>query len=140
MAKMPRPSPPTLEGKLPSENPIQAREDRLAVSLPLRLMRLPSRMADEVIPGIVINLSASGLQILTDERFSLLLPPPKGTHFEIEFFFDQTEIRQVTINVARIEKRGSYQLVLGCKFVRLPAQARLALRAAIAARLITSRR
>jgi len=139
MAKRPRPSPPISGGELPSETTVQTREDRLAVSLPLRLMRLPSNTADEVIPGILINLSASGLQILTDERFSLLLPPTKGARFEIEFFFDQVEIRQVVITIARREKRGPYQLILGCKFVRLPTPARLALRAAIAARLGTSR-
>lgn len=138
---MAKTQPPSLtpEEDLSNENLVKAREDRLAVSLPLRLTRRPSNTADEVIPGILINVSASGLQILTDERFSLLLPPPRGARFEIEFFFDQVEIRQVTIHVVRIEKRGSYQLVLGCKFVRLPAQARLALRAAIAARLATCR-
>jgi hypothetical protein len=99
-----------------------------------------AKTADETIPGILLDLSASGCQVLTDQRFSLLLPPTPTSRLAIEFFLDGLEIRQVPIQVIWIKKMGSYKLLLGCKFLDLPTAARLALRADVAKRLSGSRR
>ncbi|MBM4257472.1 MAG: PilZ domain-containing protein [Deltaproteobacteria bacterium] len=113
---------------------VRTREERVEVSLPARLIRPVAGMNDEVIPVILTNVSASGLQIVTDQRFSLHLPPFLGARFTIEFFFDSIEIRHVNVEIVRSEKRQGYRVLLGCKFTTLPTQARLALRAAVAAR------
>lgn len=110
------------------------REERLEIALPARLIFPRVNTADETIPGILLDLSASGCQLLTDQRFSLLLPPSSSTRLVVEFFFDDLEIRQVPIQVVWTKKVGNYQLSLGCKFVDLPTAARLALRAEIAKR------
>ena len=115
------------------------REERLALCLPVRLIQPLTNEIDETIPGVLISLSASGIQILTDERFSLFLPPQVDTHLEVEFFLDEVEIRQVPIQITRVEKSGMYQLTLGCRFIDLPSPARLALRGEVARRLAARR-
>lgn len=122
-------------GSLAEGPSVARREERLGIALPLKLIHLRPDAVDEVIPGVLIDLSASGMQILTDQRFSLLLPPTRKTRFEVEFFLDELEIRQVPIQVLRIKQQKNYQLILGCKFIDLPAAARLALRAEISKRL-----
>lgn len=122
------------------EHAIRTREDRLELAIPARLIRSSAGIADEVIPVTVTNVSASGIQLVTDQRFSTALPPYLGARFTIEFFLDAIEIRHVAIEIVRSEKRQGYRVLLGCKFMNLPTQARLALRAAVSARLATSGR
>jgi hypothetical protein len=117
------------------EEQVKTREERVEVSLPARLMRAVVGMSDEVIPALITNVSASGIQIVTDQRFSLSLPPFLGARFTVEFFFDAIEIRHVGVEIVRSEKRQGHRVLLGCKFVGLPTAARLALRAAVASRL-----
>ena len=127
------PSPKNLP--LDTSSASDRREERLEITIPLRLLYLPPKGLDEVIPGVLIDLSASGFQILTDQRFSLLLPPTPATRrLAVEFFLDELEIRQVPIQVVRITKLKKYQLLLGCKFIDLPTAARLALRAEVSKR------
>ncbi len=117
------------------EHVVKTREDRLELFIPARLIRTSVGIADEVIPAMVTNISASGLQLVTDQRFSTALPPYLGARFTVEFFLDAIEIRHVGIEIVRSEKRHGYRVHLGCKFVSLPTQARLALRAAVSARV-----
>jgi hypothetical protein len=114
---------------------VKTREERVEVSLPARLVRSVAGMSDEVIPALVSNVSASGIQVVTDQRFSLSLPPFLGARFTVEFFFDAIEIRHVGVEIVRSEKHQGHRVLLGCKFVSLPTPARLALRAAVASRL-----
>ena len=123
----------------PEDSSVARREERLGIALPLKLIYPRPKAVDEVIPGVLLDLSASGMQILTDQRFSLLLPPTRRTRLEVEFFFDELEIRQVSIQVLRVEQQKNYQMILGCKFLDLPASARLALRAEVSKRLAKPR-
>lgn len=107
------------------------RDARLSVTLPLRLMT----GSGEMIPAVILNVSLSGLLVLVDERTSLLLPPPRGACFEGEFFFDDIEVPKLTLEIARVDRRGVNQLALGCKFIGLPPSTTAALRAKVAARL-----
>ena len=115
-------------------------EERFEIALLVRLLHSFSNEIDEAIPGVLRDLSASGLQILTDRRFSLLLPPTPQTRLAVEFFIDELEIRQVPIQVVWVKQMKNYQLLLGCKFIDLPAAARLAVRAEVAKRLSKPRR
>jgi PilZ domain len=117
----------------PEDSPAVRREERLAIALPVKLI-YPRQTIDEMIPAVLIDLSAVGVKLLTDQRFSLRLPPPRNTRLEVEFFLDEIEIRQVPIQVLRVAQRQNYQLVLGCKFLNLPTPARLSLRAEVAKR------
>src|SRR5262245_22942138 len=127
MSRVVKPSPAS--SSPPENSSVARREERLGIALPLKLIYPRPKAADEVIPGVLIDLSASGIQILTDQRFSLLLPPTRNTRLEVEFFLDELEIRQVPIQVLRVHSQKNYLLILGCKFIDLPASARLALRA-----------
>jgi len=138
MARAARVSPSSKD--LPSETSSARREERLDIALPVRLISSRAKAVDETIPGILLDLSASGFQILTDRRFSLLLPPTRNTRLEIEFFLDELEIRQVPIQVVRVKQLKPYQLMLGCKFLDLPTAARLALRAEVLKRHSKPRR
>jgi hypothetical protein len=115
-------------------------EERSDTNIPLRLIMRLRAHSGEVIPAILTNLSASGLLGVVDTRFSSLLPPPLGTRFSAEFFLDEVEIRNIEVKVARIEKHSQYEIALGCTFVNLPTDERLALRAKVAASLATPRR
>lgn len=138
---MPRASRVSAPGSnLPSDLSSLRREERLDIALPVRLISSRPKAVDEIIPGILIDLSASGFQIFTDRRFSLLLPPTPNTRLEIEFFLDELEVRQVPIQVVRVKQLENYQLMLGCKFVNLPTAARLALRAEVCKRVSNRRR
>ena len=112
------------------------RDARLPTLLPLRL----TSGTGEIIPAVILNLNASGLLALVDERFSLLLPPPPGTCFEGEFFFDELEIHQAQIEVVRIEKRDHFLFALGCKFIALPPEVTAVIRTRVTARLTASHR
>ena len=120
---------------LPSKTSSARREERLDIALPVRLLYPIPDEVDEVIPGVLLDLSASGIQVLTDQRFSLLLPPTLHSRLEVEFFLDELEIRQVPIQVVRVKQLENYQLMLGCKFIDLPTAARLAVRAEVAKQL-----
>ena len=109
------------------------RDARLSVTLPLRL----TTGSGDMIPAVILNVSVSGLLVLVDERMSLLLPPPRGAQFDGEFFFDEIEVPQITLEITRIERRGKAQFVLGCKFIELPLAIGAALRAKVTARLNT---
>ena len=117
------------------ENLIKTREERVEVSLPARLIRSTPGISDEIIPVVLTNMSASGIQVVTDQRFSLCLPPFLGARFTVEFFLDAIEIRYVAVEIMRSEKRRGHRIHLGCRFVNLPTEARLALRSAVASRL-----
>ncbi len=112
---------------------VRAREERTEVSLPARLTQSSPGVNNDVIPVMIVDVSASGLQLMTDKRFSLSLPPFLGAHFMIEFFLDAIEVRHVVIEVVRSEKRQGHRVFLGCKFIDLPTQVRLALRSMVAA-------
>lgn len=112
------------------------RESRWDTVLPLSLIT----GSGEIIPAVIINLSASGLLALVDVRFSPLLPPPRGARFEIEFFLDDVEIRHAVVEVLRLEKRGDTLIALGCQFVHIPSEISSALRAKITARLSAGHR
>ena len=107
---------------LPSKTSSARREERLDIALPVRLLYPIPDEVDEVIPGVLLDLSASGIQVLTDQRFSLLLPPTLHSRLEVEFFLDELEIRQVPIQVVRVKQLENYQLMLGCKFIDLPTR------------------
>jgi hypothetical protein len=125
---------------LPDEDFVKSREERAEVLLPGRLVRSSPGVSDDVIPVMIANVSASGVQLVTDQRFSLSLPPFLGARFMIEFFFEALEVRHVVVEVVRSEKRQGHRIHLGCKFVDLPTQARLSLRSMIAARLASTGR
>ena len=102
----------------PSSAPVEQenrREARFSVVLPLRL----TTGSGEMIPAVILNVSASGLLLLVDERASLVLPPPRGARIDGEFFFDDIEVEQMTLEVTRIERRRHKQFLLGCKFINL---------------------
>ncbi len=107
------------------------REVRCSVTLPLRL----TTGSGEIIPAVILNISASGLLLLVDERTSLTLPPPRGSFLDGELFFDEMEIPQLTLEIVRIKRQGVRQLVLGCKFVDLPPPLTAAIRAKVTAHL-----
>jgi hypothetical protein len=75
---------------------------------------------------------------VTDQRFSLYLPPFLGARFTVEFFLDAIEVRHVVVEVVRSEKRQGHRIHLGCKFVDLPTPARLSLRSLVATRLAST--
>ena len=124
--------------ELPDEDFVKTREERAEVLLPGRLVRSSPGASDDVIPVMITNVSATGTQLVTDQRFSLYLPPFLGARFTIEFFLEAIEIRHVVVEIVRSEKRQGHRIHLGCKYVALPTQARLALRSMVAARLASA--
>jgi len=110
-------------------------EARAAVQVPV-LLRDES---GEPVPGIGIDLSASGLRILLDARFAPahgLLP---GCHLACELYLGEVEVRRVELVVRRVDDVGHHQLELGCAFVELAPGARVGLRREIARRLAAAR-
>lgn len=112
------------------------REARCATSLPLRLIS----GSGEVIPAVMQNLSASGLFATADIRSSLLLPPPNGSRFESEFFLDDVEVRQLLLEIVRVEKQAQHLIGLGCRFVEPPPTLTTSLREAVATHLAAEHR
>jgi hypothetical protein len=88
-----------------------------------------------MIPAVVLNVSSSGLLVVVDERASLTLPLPRGSSVDGEFFFDELEVPQLTLEIVRVNRRNHNQLALGCKFVNLSPQVAADIRAKINARL-----
>lgn len=107
------------------------RNARCSVILPLRL----TTGSGEMIPAVILDVGFSGLSAIVDERASLTLPLPRGSYVDGEFFFDELEIPQLTLEVVRIKRQGNSQWILGCKFANLPAQLAAELRAKVRARL-----
>jgi|GEM_PF-2917117 len=139
---MERPYPPLathVDADLSDKDVVRAREERAEVSLPARLTQSPPGVNSDVIPVMIVDVSASGLQLMTDKRFSLSLPPFLGARFAIEFFLGAIEVRHVVIEVVRSEKRQGHCVFLGCKFIDLPTQARLAIRSMVAAHPASTR-
>ncbi|MGE0684717.1 MAG: PilZ domain-containing protein [Candidatus Binatia bacterium] len=104
---------------------------RCSVILPLRL----TTGSGEMIPAVVLNVSSSGLLAVVDERASLILPLPRGSHVDGEFFFDDLAVPQLTLEIVRSERRSNNQFALGCKFVNLSPQVAADIRVKISARL-----
>jgi hypothetical protein len=112
------------------------RESRWDTMLPLSLIT----GSGDLIPAVIINLSASGLLALVDIHFSPFLPPPRGSRFEAGFFLDEVEISHAVVEVLRVEKRGEYLIALGCQFVHIPPEISAAIRTKITARLSAGHR
>jgi hypothetical protein len=89
----------------------------------------------EIIPGLIVNLSTSGLLALVDPRFSTALLFPCGLRLTARFFVEQSEIHCVKLDVVRVENHGPYLIGLGCRFVRTPQQIHDATSARVAALL-----
>lgn len=107
------------------------KEQRCSAELPLRL----TSGSGETIPAVIRNLSARGLLATADVRFSLLLPPPNGACFSSEFFLDDVEVRDVLLEIVRVNKQSQYLIELGCQFVQPPPTLATALRMRVASRL-----
>lgn len=112
------------------------REARCLTDLPLRL----TSGSGETFPAVMRNVSASGLLATADDRFSLLLPPPNGMRFDGEFFFDDVEVRDLLLEVIRVEREGRHRLSLGCEFVQPPADLATQIRSKVMARVGTGKR
>jgi len=110
-------------------------EARMSTTLPVRLTAL----SGEMIPGMLADLSPSGLMILVDRRFSPLLPVPTGMSLWIEFYFDEIEVVDAVVCVRGVKERGRWLLEVGCSFVDLSDRARTAIRSKVAASKIARR-
>jgi len=110
-------------------------EARMSTTLPVRLTAL----SGEMIPGMLADLSPTGLMILVDRRFSPLLPVPSGMTLWIEFYLDEVEVVDATICVRGVKARDRWQLEIGCSFVDLSDRARTAIRSKVAASKIVRR-
>ena len=115
------------------------REERADVALPVRLTLQLTAESGQSIPAMLVNVSASGIRVLTDVRFSPLLPLHLETIFKIAFFFEEIEVREAKIRVEQITRRGPYTVELGCSFCDLPDETRTMLRHKIAAQLAKSK-
>lgn len=115
------------------------REERVEVALPVRLTLQLTAECGESIPAMLVNVSASGIRVLTDVRFSPLLSLHLGTIFKIAFFFEEIEVREVKIRAERITRSGPYAVELGCSFCDLPDETRTMLRHKISAQLAKSK-
>ena len=109
------------------------KEERIETALPVRLTVRLTAQSGDIIPATLINLSASGLLVSADVRFSAGLPPQLGAVFKIAFFFEEIVIRDADIQVERIEERSRYTVALGCSFCALPDEIRTMLRHKISA-------
>jgi hypothetical protein len=117
-------------GATPAEEK-RRRESRRSVTLPIQLMT----GSGEMIPGVVLNISASGLLVLVDERSSPLVPPPPSSSLTGELFFEDVELPRFALEVVRITRKGKNQFHLGCRFVDVPPPTVSAIRATVLAAL-----
>jgi hypothetical protein len=122
--------------ELPDALRYQRSEARMETSLPTRL----TAPSGDVIPGLLADLSPTGVMVLVDRRFSPLLPLPLGTSMSIEFYLDEIEVAGATVRVRGSKERGRFQLELGCSFVDLSDRARTTIRSKVAAAKIARRR
>lgn len=112
------------------------KEPRCVTNLPLRL----TSGSGETIPAVICNLSAGGLLATADVRFSLLLPPPNGARFDGEFFLDDVEVRNVLLEVVRINKQNQHLIDIGCQFVQPPPTLAANIRSRVGSRRMPVRR
>lgn len=112
------------------------KEARCAINLPLRL----TSGSGETIPAVICNLSAGGLLATADVRFSLLLPPPNGARFDGEFFLDDVEVRNVLLEIVRINKQNQHLIDIGCQFVQPPPALTANIRVRVGSRRAPARR
>lgn len=110
-------------------------EARMATSLPARL----TTRTGETMPGMLADLSPTGLMVVVDRRFSPLLPLPVGASLWIEFYLDEIEVVDAAIRVRGLRERGRFQLEMGCSFLDLSDRARTAIRSKVAASKIARR-
>lgn len=82
--------------------------------------------AHEAIPATILNLSATGLLALVDGRFAPELLTGEGLHLHARFFLDDLEIRDLELEIVRVENRGTQLTNIGCQFVGTLAEARRA--------------
>lgn len=122
--------------ELPDALRHQRSEARMETTLPARL----TTPSGEAIPGLLADLSPTGVMVIVDRRFSPLLPMPLGTSLRIEFFLDDIEVTGAMMRVRGIKERGRFQLELGCSFVDLSDRARTMIRSKVAAARIARRR
>lgn len=111
-------------------------EARMEVALPARITTLPG----ESIPGLLADLSPTGVMVVVDRRFSSSLPLAAGTSVWIDFYLDEIEVTGAIIRVRGVKERGRHQMELGCSFVDLSDRARTAIRSKVAASKIVRRR
>jgi PilZ domain len=111
------------------------RERRWSTALPLRL----TTGSGEVIPAVVLNVSATGLLALIDVRHSSSLPPPRGARLVGDLFLDELALQHAVLEVLRVEKQSEHLRVLGCKFVHTPAGLSPQIRGRVTGQLATSR-
>jgi len=105
-------------------------EARVGLALPALIKGGHGHIA----PAVVLDISATGMRVLVDERSSPGLPVPPGARLRCEFYFGPVEIRDVEVLVTRVDEIGAGQLELGCAFERLPATMRAELRREVARR------
>lgn len=122
--------------ELPDALRYQRSEARMETSLPVRITTLPG----ETIPGLLADLSPTGVMVVVDRRFSPSLPLAAGTSVWIEFYLDEIEVTGAVLRVRAVKDRGRHQLELGCAFVDLSDRARTAIRSKVAASKIARRR
>lgn len=112
------------------------REARCTTDVPLRL----TSGSGETIPAVIRNLSAGGLLVTADVRFSLLLPPPNGARFDGEFFLDDVEMRNILLEIVWVERHDRHLIDVGCQFIQTPLYLATNLRGLVSARLAPKRR
>ena len=78
--------------------------------------------AHEAIPATILNLSATGLLALVDGRFAPGLLTGEGMHLHARFFLDDLEIRDLELEIVRVENRDNPLINIGCRFVGSPGR------------------
>jgi hypothetical protein len=94
----------------------QERQPRWSLILPMCL----TTSAGELIPAMVLNLSASGLLALVEASACVAASVQRGARLQGRFFFDALDVQDIELEVARVEARGEQLIGLGCKFVNPP--------------------
>ena len=80
--------------------------------------------AGENLPATILNLSPTGLLALVDVRFAPALLTGEGMRIRSRFFLDDLEIRDLELEIVRVEDRGNQLTNIGCQFVGTEAEAR----------------
>lgn len=83
---------------------------------------LLTTQAGETLPATILNLSTTGLLALVDLRFAPALLT--GERIRSRFFLDDLEIRDLELEIVRVEDRVSQLTNIGCQFVGTEAKAR----------------
>jgi hypothetical protein len=85
---------------------------------------LLTTQAGETLPATILNLSTTGLLALVDVRFAPALLTGEGMRIQSRFFLDDLEIRDLELEIVRVEDRSSQLTNIGCQFVGTEAKAR----------------